>query len=62
MQLLLLSVLKEFWFTEVPVLYSRDAMDLVYLIGSLLSYFKKFGAESEVDYSLSLISQIASIS
>lgn len=54
-QLLLLCILKGFWFTDVLLLYSRGAMDLVYLIGSLLGYFKKFGAGRRVDYHCNLI-------
>lgn len=54
-QLLLLSIRKDFWFTDVLFLYSRGAMDLVYLIGSLLGYFKKFGAGRKVDYHFNLI-------
>lgn len=46
-QLLLLSILRDFWLTDVPILYSRGAIGLVYSIGSLLSYSRNLGQEGK---------------
>ena len=44
-----------------PFLYFRGAIDVLYLIGSLPSYFKKLGTRRRVDYQLNLIFWITSI-
>lgn len=54
------SNLKDLRFSD-GTLYFRGAIDVLYLIGSLPSYFKKPGTRRRVDYQLNLIFWITSI-